>query len=207
MDSDAAPATADGGDAPAPPPAPVELPRAYRLLNHGPTVLVTAAHGGRRNVMAAAWSVPLDFDPPKLAVVVDKSTATRALIEASGAFALNVPCRAIARQAMAAGSVSARDLAGEDKFAHCGLQAFDGPVLGLPLVAGCVGWIECRVIREPHNEAAYDLFIGEGVSALADPRVFGDGRWHFGPGQDALRTIHYVAGGRFFAIGESFDAR
>lgn len=40
------------------------------------------------------------------------------------------------------------------------------------------------------------------------PRVFGDGRWRFGPEHDALRTIHYVvAGGRFFAIGESFDAR
>ena len=26
-----------------------------RLVNHGPTVLVSSAHGGRRNVMAAAW--------------------------------------------------------------------------------------------------------------------------------------------------------
>ena len=57
--------------------APVELSQAYRLLNHGPTVLVSAAHGGRRNVMAAAWSMPLDFAPPKVAVVLDKSTFTR----------------------------------------------------------------------------------------------------------------------------------
>ena len=33
----------------------VPLPKAYRLLNHGPTVLVSSAHAGRRNVMAAAW--------------------------------------------------------------------------------------------------------------------------------------------------------
>ena len=46
---------------------PVELPKAHRLLNHGPTTLVAAEHSGRRNVMAAAWVMPLDFDPPKFA--------------------------------------------------------------------------------------------------------------------------------------------
>jgi len=40
---------------------PVPLAKACRLLNHGPTVLVSAAHGGPRNVMAAAWNMPLDF--------------------------------------------------------------------------------------------------------------------------------------------------
>lgn len=44
----------------------VPLPKSYRLLNHGPTVLVTSAAGRRRNVMAAAWAMPVDFDPPAL---------------------------------------------------------------------------------------------------------------------------------------------
>lgn len=52
----------------------VDLAKAYRLLNHGPTVLVSAAHGGQRNIMAAAWAMPLDFAPPKVAVVLDKAT-------------------------------------------------------------------------------------------------------------------------------------
>ena len=34
--------------------APVALPHANRLINHGPTVLVTSVFEGRRNVMAAA---------------------------------------------------------------------------------------------------------------------------------------------------------
>lgn len=50
------------------------LSKAYRLLNHGPTVLVSSAHQGVSNVMAAAWSMALDFDPPKVSVVIDKST-------------------------------------------------------------------------------------------------------------------------------------
>src|SRR3989344_711746 len=70
---------------------PVPLTKSYRLLNHGPTVLVSAAHEGKRNIMAAAWSMPVEFDPPKVAVVLDKSTWTRILLEASGYFVLNVP--------------------------------------------------------------------------------------------------------------------
>jgi hypothetical protein len=52
---------------------------ACRLINHGPTVIVSTAHGTRRNLMAAAWSMPVEFTPPRIAVVIDKSTWTREL--------------------------------------------------------------------------------------------------------------------------------
>ena len=184
----------------------VELPKAYRLLNHGPTVLVTAAHGGRRNVMAAAWAMPLDFDPPKVVVVLDKSTYTRELATAAGEFALNVPCRATADVVHTVGSASGRDMARRDKFDTYGLCAFHATKIGAPLVEGCVAWLECKLLPEPHNEQRYDLFIGEVVAAQADSRVFSSGRWHFGPGDDSLRTLHHIAGGEFFAIGEAMKA-
>jgi hypothetical protein len=38
---------------------PVPLSTCYRLLNHGPTVMVSSAHGGKANVMSAAWSMPI----------------------------------------------------------------------------------------------------------------------------------------------------
>ena len=71
--------------------APVALPHANRLINHGPTVLITSVFGGRRNVMAAAWSMPVEFSPPRVAVVIDKSTFTRELMTAHGGFGLCVP--------------------------------------------------------------------------------------------------------------------
>lgn len=55
----------------------VDLPHAYRLLNHGPVTLVSSAHGGAQNVMAAAWAMPLDFTPPKVAVVIEHPQACR----------------------------------------------------------------------------------------------------------------------------------
>ena len=174
----------------------VTLEHANRLINHGPTVLVSSAHGGRRNVMAAAWSMPVEFTPPRVAVVIDKSTFSRELVLASGTFALNLPCRAIADLTYTVGSVSGRE-EGADKFERYAIDSFDGPVLGLPLVAWCVAWLECRVIREPHAEEAYDTFFAEVVSASADDRVFAQGRWSFRDDNTALHTLHHLGGGTF----------
>ena len=74
---------------------PVDLAKAYRLLNHGPTVLVSARHQAVDNVMAAAWCCALDFDPPKLTVVIDKATRTRALVEASAGERLALPASTV----------------------------------------------------------------------------------------------------------------
>ena len=51
--------------------------KAYRLINHGPTVLVSGRAGGVDNVMAAAWSCGLDYSPSKVTVVLDRATKTR----------------------------------------------------------------------------------------------------------------------------------
>ena len=191
----------------------VNLDRAYRLLNHGPTVLVSTRHGNQTNVMAAAWNMPLDFDPPKIAIVIDKNTYTRELIEASGSFAINVPCRAQAEMVVKVGSSSGRELLGkqpDNKFAAFDLQTTPASKIDVPLLVGCVAWLECKVIPEPHIQNTYDLFLGEVVAAYADDRVFSDGHWHFegpnGENYDELRTIHHIAGGNFMAIGQAFKA-
>lgn len=180
----------------------VDLAKAYRLLNHGPTVLVSAAHKGRRNVMAAAWNMPLDFNPPKVAVVIDKQTYTRTLIEASGEFVLSVPPVALIQQVVAAGNQTGRDL--DDKFEVCGLGAAPASLVAAPLVEGCVAWLECRVLPEPAMAERYDLFLAEVVAAWADPAVFSEGRWHIE--HDAQRSLHHVAGGAFFATGQPMQA-
>ena len=63
-----------------------------------------------------------------------------------------------------------------------------------------------ELIAEPHNQNAYDLFIGEVIAAWADERVFRDGRWHFETADPSLRSLHHVAGGHYYAIGEALKA-
>lgn len=201
----------------------VDLAKAYRLLNHGPTVLVTAAHAGRRNVMAAAWNMPLDFLPPKVAVVIDRNTFTRSLVDASGCIGLSVPRACMLPEVMKAGSLSGRDLAaqGLDKFEACGLKAVQpvassvsgvagahaGPASehGTPLVDGCLAWLLCRLLPEPDLAVRHDLFLAEVTAAWADPAAFSDGRWHL-PDDESQRSIHHVAGGAFFVTGSPIQS-
>ena len=133
--------------------APVPLDKAYRLLNHGPTVLVSAAHAGQHNVMAAAWACALDFVPPKVTVVLDKATRTRELVEASGMFALQLPTVPQAAMTVGIGTDSAKTL--PDKLQRHGVALFEAPGQPAqttpPLVQGCAAWLVCRVIPEPHN--------------------------------------------------------
>ena len=178
----------------------VPLKDTYRLLNHGPTILISSRDNGNQNIMAAAWNMPLDFDPPKIAVVIDKNSYTRDLIEASGMFAINVPCTAQIDIVRKVGTTSGRDLRDMDKFAQFGLETFSATEIDVPLLKGCVAWLECKIVPEPHNQNIYDLFIAEVVAAYADERVFSGSHWHF-DGNDDLRTIHHIAGGAFFATG------
>lgn len=183
---------------------PVELRHASRLVNHGPTVLVGSAHAGQRNLMAAAWSMPVEFTPPRIVVVIDKSTFTRGLVLASGQFVLSVPGRHQADLVYTLGSESGGDA---DKFERYGLEADAGPELGLPLLRGCVAHLECRLIEEPHAQAAYDCFFGEVVSAQADERIFSSGHWLPPTADNAdLHTLHHLGAGLFGVAAQAVQA-
>lgn len=184
--------------------AAVPLEKAYRLINHGPTVLVSASHDGVDDVMAAAWSCALDYTPPKLTVVLDKNTKTRELVENSGTFVIQVPTAAQLQLTYRVGQHSLRDE--PDKLRRSGVELFQIEPHDLPFVESCSAWLACTVIPEPHIQEAYDLFIGEVVGAWADTRVFKDGHWQFERADPALRSLHYIAGGHFYAIGAALDA-
>jgi flavin reductase (DIM6/NTAB) family NADH-FMN oxidoreductase RutF len=182
----------------------VALAHASRLLNHGPTVLVTSSDATRRNVMAAAWSMPVEFEPPRIAIVIDKRTWTRELVAASGAFGICIPAATQVDLTYAVGSASGREI---DKFARWRIAARPGPALGMPWIDGCIACLECRLIREPHCEDAYDTCFGVVVAAAADPRVFADGHWQLTAGNADLHTIHHLGGGNFVVAGELRQAR
>ncbi|WP_322095290.1 flavin reductase family protein [Paraburkholderia bannensis] len=183
---------------------PVALEHASRLINHGPTVLITSSHGARHNVMAAAWSMPVEFTPPRIAVVIDKKTFTRELIHASGTFGICVPGAAAMDLTFAVGSVSGRDA---DKFEQFDIEAVRGPVLGLPLLEqGVAAWMECKLIPEKHTEDAYDTCFCEVVSAAADPRVFNGGHWIFDESNRDLHTIHHLGAGNFALASNAVKA-
>lgn len=181
---------------------PVPLRRAYKLINHGPTTLITSAHGGRRNVMAAAWVMAVDFDPAKIVAVIAAGTFTRTLVEASGEFVVNVPTVKMLDVVYAAGQASGED---EDKFSAHELATSQASIVGAPLLDGCAAWLECKVVPEPHMQESYDLFVGDVVAAWADDASFIDGLWRFPRDED--RTLHHLSSGAFMTSGDVVKAK
>ena len=137
--------------------ASVLLEKAYRLINHGPTVLVSARHDGVDNVMAAAWACALDYSPPKLTVVLDKSAKTRELVEKSGRFVIQVPTMTQLKLTHELGTHSL--FSEPEKLMHAGAKLFEIDDYDQPFVTGCSAWLACKLISEPHNQQTYDLFI------------------------------------------------
>lgn len=179
----------------------VPLEKAYRLITHGPTVLVSAQDQQDTDVMAAAWACALEFSPAKVTMVLDKSTKTRNIIENSGYFALQIPTLKQLNMVYRLGTRSLHDV--PDKLAQSGVELFHFPDADIPVVQGCAAWILCEMIPEPHNQQMHDLFIGKVIAAYADDRVFRDGHWHYYEVDEEWKSIHHVAGGHFYTIGNA----
>ncbi len=183
----------------------VPLDKAYRLINHGPTVLVSSQDQHTTGVMSAAWACALEFSPAKVTVVLDKSCKTREVIEHSGRFALQVPTLQQIDLVYALGMISQYDA--PEKLRQCGVELFHFKGhANLPVVQGCSAWLLCELIPEPHNQQQHDLFIGRVVAAYADERVFRNGYWHYQDVDPSFKSLHHVAGGHFYTIGDAVSA-
>ena len=180
----------------------VPLRRAYKLINHGPTTLITSAAGGRRNVMSAAWVMALDFDPAKLVAVIAAGTFTRTLVTESGEFVVNVPTARLLDTVYAAGQVSGEEV---DKFASLSLKTSSASIVGAPLLEDCAAWLECKVVPEAHMQERYDLFVADVLAAWADDASFVDGVWRFPRDED--RTLHHLSSGVFITSGDIVKAK
>ncbi|MGB2552337.1 flavin reductase family protein [Campylobacter sp. MOP51] len=179
----------------------VELSKAYRLVNTGPTCLISAKFEGIENAMSASWVCALDYD--KISVVIDSSAFTRLLIERSGYFAVSIPCARQANLVMKLGSVSRHQNAA--KMQDIRLFYQDG--FNVPLVDGCLAWLVCKALTNKANQSEFDLFMGEVVGAWANTRVFEEGRWKFDECEEKLRSLHYVAGGEFYTLGKKINVK
>ena len=181
---------------------PIDLKKSYRLINHRPTVLVSSRFNGVDNVRAAAWACALDFDPPKLTVVIDSETKTREFVDKTGYFVIQVPTVAQVNLTNQVGSHSLAD--DPEKLKKAGVEIFNIDGFDVPFVSGCTAWMACKVIPEKHNQETHDLFIAEIIGAWADSRVCNENaHWQFDKADPSLRSIHHIAGGNYFAIGES----
>jgi flavin reductase (DIM6/NTAB) family NADH-FMN oxidoreductase RutF len=174
----------------------VNLARATRLLQPGPVTIVTAKHKDKQNGMAAAWVTPISNDPPLVALAVYPARFTYELIVKSGTFALNIPPRPLAEKVQQLGTLSGEDV---DKFVTTKLTLYSGSQISAPLIAECVGHIECGVVNTI-QAGNHTLFIAEIIAASADDTAFDGEHWRLT--DDSVRPLHHLGGGFYAVLNE-----
>jgi flavin reductase (DIM6/NTAB) family NADH-FMN oxidoreductase RutF len=129
-----------------------------RLFTYG-LHAVTAADDGDTAMMTANFITQSSFTPPYLALAVEVDSKTHRLIEASGAFAVNVFGEG---QRDLAGQLGKQSAKTPDKAA--GVAWRPGPETGSPIVEACLGWVECRVTGSlPSGD--HTVYVAEVVEA------------------------------------------
>ncbi|MGH2521244.1 MAG: flavin reductase family protein [Anaerolineales bacterium] len=127
-----------------------------RMFTYG-LYAVAAKHGDEMSAMTVNWINQCSFDPPMLMLAVESDSHSRQVIEASGAFAVNIY------------ETDQRELAGKLGMTTAkhpekveGLTWNSGPATGSPLLDSALGWVECKVVNTlPAGD--HTLFLAEVV--------------------------------------------
>jgi flavin reductase (DIM6/NTAB) family NADH-FMN oxidoreductase RutF len=167
----------------------LDAARMGRLINHGPTVLVSCGSGARANIITLAWITPVSMDPPMLAISVAPARHSHGLIAGTREFAVNVPAPSMLDAVWYCGTRSGRD---GDKFAGAGLTRAPAGAVDTMLIDECFAHVECRVARSV-TTGDHTLFVGEAVGASVQPSAY-DGHLRL---RGRFHTLHHLGGPRF----------
>lgn len=143
----------------------VNVNDAHSLLYPRPVVLVSCVDSkGKRNIITLAWSMPVSFNPPMLAVSIGFRRESYRMIMESGEFVVNVPSSKLAREVLLCGTISGRDF---DKFKEAKLTAASARKVRAPIVAECLAHLECKV-EKAIETGDHMVFIGRVLEAYAE---------------------------------------
>jgi flavin reductase (DIM6/NTAB) family NADH-FMN oxidoreductase RutF len=131
---------------------------ALRLFTYG-LYAVTAQHGEQLSAMTVNWITQSSFDPPMVALAVEHDSHSRQVIEAAGAFAVNVY---ESGQRELAGSLGRTYAKHPDKITN--IAWTPGAATGSPVLADALAWVECRV-QSATPSGDHILFIAEVIEA------------------------------------------
>ncbi len=86
---------------------------------------------------------------------------TRQLVEKSGYFVVQIPVVSQMATVLYAGGRSYADAPDKNDT----IPFFYQPEFDLPLVAGCAGWLVCKVMPYPDIQQQHNLYMGDIVAA------------------------------------------
>ena len=167
---------------------PLELRKAFTLIESGPVVLVTTHDGTRDNVMTISWTMVLDFTPV-FAITTGKWNYSFAALRKNRECVIAIPTVDLLDKVIGIGTCSG---ANTDKFSKFKLSSVPAKLVRPPLIKECVANIECKVIDivKKHN-----IVVLEAVAAYIDTA------------RKETRTVHAVGDGTFIVDGCKIDRK
>lgn len=169
----------------------IPLSVSYRLLSPGPLVAVSSLYNGRAGLTPVAWHMPVNDDPPMIALEIYKGHFIYKAIMQTGDFVVNIPSSAMAVVIRKLGSFSGATV---DKFSVCGLTKERSKKVASPRLGGAIAVLECRLRREKALARKYDMILGDVVYAEAEKKLFTD-RWR--PEQGGTLYMNHLGGPAF----------
>jgi len=175
----------------------IPITNANRLINHGPTVLITSRQGEKINVMTAAWQMPVSFKPVLIAISIGHQRFSHGMISKSREFVINIPHLGMIKEVLCCGTQSGREI---DKFSVCKLTPVKAQKVKAPLIKECLGNIECK-LHSIHEAGDHTIFIGEVVAASVREGIFDS---YLKVDLDQAKTLHHL-GGKVFCHPDGIE--
>jgi len=168
---------------------------ALRLLNGGPTALLTTRWRDKTNVMPVIWMTQVSARPTMIAVAINPARFTHDMVRYAEQFALNFPARDLLNHVHYFGSVTGEDVG---KIELSKLATFNASEVDAPLLENCVAWIECG-LEDTMRIGDHTLFIGRVLVVQAEEESFDDS-WLIEDSE--YRPLHYLGRDRYATLGK-----
>lgn len=167
---------------------PLDLGKAFALIEPGPVILVTTHDGQKANIMTLSWTMVMDFTP-RFAITTGEWNYSFTALRKHRECVIAIPTVDLLDKVVGIGTCSGADI---DKFSRFALTPMPAQYVRAPLINECLANIECKVIDiiERHN-----ILVLEGLAA------------HFDTAREEKRTIHAVGDGTFIVDGQTLDRR
>lgn len=172
----------------------IPITNANRLINHGPTVLITSKAREKINIMTVAWQMPVSFKPMLVAIAIGHERFSHKLILESQEFAINIPHLEMLKDVLCCGTQSGKDI---DKFNVCNLTPVKAQKIKAPLIEECIGNIECK-LYSTHEAGDHTIFVGEVVATSVKEGIFDN---YLRVDLEQAKTIHHIGGNVFCSPG------
>jgi len=167
---------------------PLQLGKAFTLMESGPVVLLTTHDGKKDNIMTISWTMVMDFTP-LFAITTGQWNHSFAALRKNRECVIAIPTVDLLDKVIGIGTCSGTDT---DKFDRFGLTPLPASRVRPPLIKECLANIECKVIDivKKHN-----IVVLEGVAAYVDAA------------REEKRTLHAVGDGTFIVDGRRIDRK